>query len=448
MRRVLLISPPFYRLLGSHYNGINLGLCYISSVLNQNGFECSIYNADYLDSDHYTDQIGLIEAGEEYKTAMSNIEHPIWQECVQNILNYEPDFVGFSMFTANFPAVKNVSQLLKERSPDTKIVVGGPHVSLAKEAVLEEAEHVDFAVYGEGEYTFLEFVQGKPLGEIEGLCYRENDRVVVNRERPFIENLDELPFPQSTSFYPSTHRLIKHFVITSRGCPNRCSFCASPVLWKRRVRFRTVDNVMAELRELKEQGFGYIQFQDDTFTFNKKRLMALLDGMAREKMGFSWTCDTRLSCLDAEVLGKMKDAGCIRVKVGVESGNREILGKINKGITPELVMEKIKLIKEFGLGVTTYFMIGFPGETDREVKETLELAKKIGADYYSLSILTPYYGTEIYDDFMRDNDGKETREHLEYFYHQSKDMIFDTCISPDIIKEFFELNELGKGERI
>jgi len=447
-KRILLVSPPFYRLLGSHYNGINLGLGYISTVLNQNGFQCSIYNADYVDSEYYQDQLSLIAGYDEYKRTIADINHSIWRECVQNILSYKPDFVGFSMFTANFPAVNNISSLLKQKSPDIKIVVGGSHVTLAKEIVLEEAESVDFAIYGEGEYAFLELVMGKSLKDIDGLIYRNNGKIVVNKERTFIENLDTLPFPQRTNFYPGIQKLKTHYIITSRGCPNNCSFCASPVLWKRKVRFRSTDNVIAELRELKEQGFSYIQFQDDTFTFNKKRLLVLLDKMIREKMNFLWTCDTRLNCIDDEVLKKMIEAGCIRVKVGIESGNRDILKEINKGITPELVMEKIKLIKEYGLNITTYFMIGFPGETDQQARETVELAKKIEADYYSLSILAPYYGTSIYDDFIRSNNGKETKKHWEYFYHQSKDMIMNTDISPDVIDEFLSLNEYGKGHRI
>lgn len=447
-KKILLVSPPFYRLLGSHYNGINLGLGYISTVLNQNGFQCSIYNADYVDSEYYQDQLGLIAGYDEYKRTIANINHTIWGECVQNILNYKPDFVGFSMFTANFPAVNNISLLLKQKSPDIKIVVGGSHVTLAKEIVLEEAESVDFAIYGEGEYAFLELVRGKSLEDIDGLIYRNNGKIVINKERTFIKNLDTLPFPQRTNFYPSIQKLKAHYIITSRGCPNNCSFCASPILWKRKVRFRSIDNVIAELRGLKDQGFSYIQFQDDTFTFNKKRLLVLLDKMIQEKMNFSWTCDTRLNCIDAEVLKKMTEAGCIRVKVGIESGNRDILKEINKGITPELVMEKIKLIKEYGLNITTYFMIGFPEETDQQARETVELAKKIEADYYSLSILAPYYGTSIYDDFIRSNNGKETKKHWEYFYHQSKDMIMNTNISPDVIDEFLSLNEYGKGHRI
>lgn len=447
-KKILLVSPPFYRLLGSHYNGINLGLCYISALLNQKGFECNIYNADYLDIEYYPDQLGLIAGYDDYKKIIADINYPIWFECVQNIADYKPDFVGFTMFTANFPAVKNISLLLKQRYPHVRIVAGGPHVTLAKDIALREAECIDLGVCNEGEFTFLDLVQGKPLDEIYGLIYRNNGKIIVNKPRAFIDDLDVLPFPQRNNFYPNSQKLETHYIITSRGCPNVCSFCASPLLWKRSVRFRSIDNVITELKGLRDQGVKYIQFQDDTFTFNKKRLLGLLSRMIEEKLDFSWICDTRLNCIDSEVLESMKRAGCIRVKIGVESGNREILKNINKGITPELVINKVELIKKYGLGVAVYLMIGFPGETDDQARETIELAKKIEADYYSLSTLAPYYGTSIYDDFVKRSNGKETKKHWEYFYHQSKDMILNTGISPFIIEEFFMLNKLGKGSRI
>lgn len=445
--KVLLISPPFYRLMGSHYNGINLGLCYISAVLNQNGVQCHVYNADYVESEYYPDQLHLITSCDEYKKIISNIDHHIWKECVQNILAYQPDYVGFNMFTANFPSINNISLLLKQKLPDVRIVAGGPHVTLAKKIVLEEAKSIDFAICGEGEYALLELVQGKSLRNIDGLIYRDNGKIVVNREREFIKNLDILPFPQLTNIYPNTDILKVHYVITSRGCPYSCSFCASPLLWKKKVRFRSADNVIAELRSLKEQGFNYIQFQDDTFTLNYNT-SKLLDKMIQEKLNLSWTCDTHLNAINAETLKKIKDAGCIRIKIGVESGNKEILKKINKGITPELVLEKIKLIKKYDLSVTSYFMIGFPGETDQQARETIELAKRIEADYYSLSILAPYYGTSFYDDFIKKNGDKEIRKHWEYFYHQSRDMILNANLSSEVVEEFFSLNECGKGNRI
>jgi len=448
MTKVLLVSVPFYRLLGSHFNGINLGLAYLSSTLEKAGIECTIYNADYLPDKKYAGQVTLHNYYESYKEIMSNPSHPIWQECVSNILDYNPQWLGFNMFTANFPAVKIISQAIKRKAPDIKIIVGGPHVTLAKDMVLRKAAAIDFAIQGEGEINLLYLVQRMPLNKIKGLIYRCHDDIVVNSNSGFINDLDKLPFPNRKKPYLNGQQIDTHYIITSRGCPNNCTFCASPVIWKRKVRLRSVKNVIQELMEMKELGHKFIQFQDDTFTSNKIRLFDLLRRMYDEKLDFKWVCDTGLNFLDEEILQAMKSAGCIRVKVGIESGNRDILKTINKNITPELILEKTNLIKKAGLSLTVYFMIGFPGETDEQAMETIELAKKIEADYYSLSVVSPYFGTKLYGDFVKHNGDKKIREHWEYFFHQSGDMILTTNLSENIIDDFWALNSFGKGVRV
>jgi len=444
--KVLLVSPPFYRLMNSHYNGINLGLAYMAAVLEKHGIECRMYNADFKDNEAYADQRGLYENYSNYKTIVRASSHPIWEECMNLIIGYKPDFVGFSMFTANCPAVDILARQIKEVNPSIKIVAGGPHVSLAGKLVLQECQALDFAIQGEGEFNLLHLIQGKPIEEIQGLIYRKEGKIIVNNTQTLIGNIDDLPFPLRESFYPEKNQISSHYIITSRGCPNNCSFCASPVIWKRKVRFRSVENVFDELRLMKRAGYDYIQFLDDTFTFGKKRLLRLLNLL--ETLEMQWTCDTRLTCLDHEILSAMKRSGCIRVKVGIESGNAGILKRTNKGLTPELVVEKTRLIKEAGLSLTVYFMIGFPGETDIEALETIKLARKIAADYYSLSTLAPYYGTEIYNDFVNSERHQKMKNHWEYFFHQSRDMILTTGISEEVIEEFWSLNELGRGKRI
>ena len=449
MDNVLLVSSPFYRLQGSHYNGANLGLAYLSAVLEQEGIQCDLYNADFLQSDIYANQKELFAHYGDYKLIMNQTDHAIWRECVMNILAYHPTWLGFSMYTANVKAVKILSHLIKKTAPDVKIVVGGPHVTLAKGKVLEELENVDFAIYGEAEKSLLSLILQVPYRKIRGLIFRNQGQIVVNGKSPFIENLDELPFPNRNRFYIiNNQRIGDRYIMTSRGCPNNCSFCASPVIWERKVRFRSVENIIQELIQMKDLGYTFIQFQDDTFTFRKSRLLNLLRRMLEEEFDFQWTCDTRLTNLDNDILTLMKDAGCIRIKAGIESGNRDILRSINKGLTPETVIEKTALIKEVGLSLTAYFMIGFPGESEEQALDTIELAKKIQADYYSLSVVAPYYGTPLYQNFISNDGYKRLKDHWEYFFHQSQELILTTGISKDTIDDFMALNEYGKGIRI
>lgn len=447
-KKILLVNLPFYRLMGSHYNGINMGLCYISSVLNKNGSICKIYNADYFDSDKYADQIKLFEGTQMFKKIHQDPDHPIWLEVVDNILGFEPEFVGFTVYSADYPAARIVSAHLKKKKPSVKIVVGGPHITVGKMIPIEETPDFDYGVVGEGEYIMKDLVSGKPLPEIPGLIWRSSGKVMLNPVVPSIGNLDEIPFPDRVNFYPEGRHYNSHFVLTSRGCPNDCTFCASPRIWNRKVRFRSVDNVMEELRELTGRGIKFIQFQDDTFTFSKKRVLELSARIIAEGLKFEWICDTRLNCVDEEILLAMKKAGCIRVKVGIESGSRKILKLINKQITPEMAIEKTSLIRKLGLQFTAYYMIGFPEETNEDALETISLAKKIDADYNSLSIVSPYYGTEIYNDYLARNNNSALKNHWEYFFHQSKEMILTSQIDEKTIDEFLALNELSKGKRI
>jgi anaerobic magnesium-protoporphyrin IX monomethyl ester cyclase len=427
---------------------VNLGVCYIASVLNKNGHDAKIYNADYLNKDSYADQIQMLNNFCHYKEIHEQKEHFIWLETVDTIIKYKPDYIGLSIFTANLPAAKIIAEHIKKRASNIKIIVGGSHVTLEKEEILEESEYFDFAVYGEGEYATLQLMNDENLECIDNLIYRNKEVIKKNKPASLINNLDVIPFPDRNNFFPESIKYPSHFVMTSRGCPNNCTFCASPVIWGRKVRFRSVNNVIEELKILKENGYSYIQFIDDTFTFKKKRLLKLLNRMISENFNFEWVCDTRLVCIDQEIIKKMKKAGCVRVKVGIESGNRKILSSINKGLTPELVIEKVNLIKKEKLSVAAYFMIGFPGETSDEAIQTIELAKKLDIDYYSLSIVAPYYGTEIYDKFLDENTKNDIKQHWEYFFHQSKEMILTDRIDETVINEFLSLNDYGKGNRL
>lgn len=446
MNKILLVSPPFYRLMGSHYNGPHLGLSYISSYLDKFGIKNDILNLDYLPVDEYLDQIELLDGYDDYKSIMNNPNHNIWDICVDKIVASDSDVVGFTMFTANIPAVQIISKLLKQRKPNIKIIIGGPNVSINATSSMITISNADYAIRGEGEETLLEFMSGELLSSIKGLIYRdssnETNRLKINPQRDFIEDLDKLPYPNRGRIDLSGNPIGGNYIITSRGCPFRCSFCASPTIWQNRVRTRSVNNIMDELVHLKMLGNEFVQFKDDTLTMDKNRIMHLLNEMIRSNIDMEWVCDTRLNSLDIELLQRMRTAGCRRVKVGIESGSDEILKKIHKGITVQSIKDKIRLIKTANIDITAYFMIGFPGETDRNVEATIQLAKDIDIDYYSLSTVAPYYGTEIYDPILFD------KVKWECFFHQSKDMIMNTKISKEVIEKFWELNKIGKGKRL
>lgn len=446
--KILLISPPFYRLMGSHHDGIHLGLCYIASVLDKAGYEVKIYNADFFDSDRFLDQKGLFENYENYKSILNHLDHPIWQEAKENIKQFNPGIVGIQMYTGAYKSSKNIATISKEINPEIVIVAGGTHPTIEPEGTLKDGPY-DYLIRGEGEYSFLDLIKGKRKEKILGLSFKaKNGEIIHNPDRGFIEDIDTIPFPSRDLFLNGSEKIDRSAIITSRGCPFQCTYCVSPKIWRLKVRYRSIENVLKELEYIyRKYNLHLIRFQDDTFTLNKNRVKAICTGILERGLKFEWVCDTRVDRLDREILALMKKAGCIRVKIGVESGSDEILSKVNKGFNKSQIKKAVSAIKAVGIPLTVYLMVGFHSETNKQVKETINFAKEIGADYYSLSIVSPYYGTQMYQE-LEENGYKFNKSHWEYFYHQSNDMILNTKIDPVLIEEFFALNDFGKSGRI
>lgn len=446
MKKILLINPPFYRLMGSHFNGLSLGLLYISSVLKNSGYESNVYNADFLDGKSYLNQEEIFHNYMEYKRNLNNSEHAIWKEIKSKIEETSPDVVGISMHTGTYKSVKNIAAIAKCVSRDIAVIVGGPHPTLDPEGVLHNDPNIDLAVRGEGEHTFMELIRGKDKENILGLSYKKGSRVINNPDRPFIEDLDELPFPNREAVIDADkHDLAS--IITGRGCPFLCSYCASPQLWNRKVRFRSAENVILELAEIEDEIRDRIlYFSDDTFTINKERTKKICEKMISAGLKIKWKCDTRVDALDTELINVMKKAGCVRIKIGVESGSDRILTKINKGFNKDVIRKGVRLIKDQGVPITIYLMAGFPGETAEDLIETVKFAEELDVDYHSVSIFAPYFGTQIYREL--EQAGKLfNRSHWECFFHQSRDMAVNDRINNKVLDELFRLNE-KKGKKI
>lgn len=444
MKRVLLIAPPFYRLMGSHYNGLHLGIAYIAAVLKEYGHTVGVYNADYCNTDEYLNQRQLFNNYPSYKAVLNDLSNPIWGEIKNKISSFMPDLVGIAMLTANYKAAKNIAKIARQVDRNTKVVVGGAHVTLDPIGSLAE-EEFDYVIRGEGEFTFLELADDQKVEEIKGLSFKKGSKMVHNDDRPLIKKLDVLPFPCRDSFINDTEYLDFGNIITGRGCSFACSYCASPRLWHRTVRFRSIPNLISELEHLRENyNSPLIRFVDDTFTLNQRRAKEICRQIIDKKLDIKWVCDTRADCLDEELVALMKEAGCIRIKIGVESGSDRVLKSIKKGVTTQKIRQAVGLIKEQRLPLTIYLMAGFPGETNDDLRQTIEFAKELNANYVSLSVLAPYYGTQIWSDIEK-SGRKLDKEHWEYFYHQSQDMIVNHGLDPLILKEFFTLDELGDG---
>ena len=315
------------------------------------------------------------------------------------------------LFTTSpsFPLDVATIQRLKDENPNLMAGLVGPQVSILPEESLTAAPPVDFVARREFDYTILELAQDRPLSDILGLSYRANGRVHHNPDRPFIKDLDALPFVVDIYHRDLTmeHYNIPYLrypyvsIYTGRGCPHHCVYCLWPQTFTgRRYRVRSVANVAAEVRrslELFPQA-AEIFFDDDTFTANAQRAQELSRALA--PLNCTWSATARVNT-SYETLKAMKDGGLRLVVVGFESGDAQVLENIRKGATLDLARRFVKWCRELGIQVHGTFMVGLPGETKESIEASIRFACELDPDTIQVSLATPYPGTEFYE-YCRD----------------------------------------------
>jgi anaerobic magnesium-protoporphyrin IX monomethyl ester cyclase len=323
---------------------------------------------------------------------------------IEKIREYRPNIVGITAMTPTIKKAANIARKIKKKIKTT-ILVGGNHVTALPKETLKEFPSFDIGIVGEGEETLKEICENKPLKKIKGITYRRGKRIMVNKRRPPIENLDELPFPARDLIDMKKYRgastpgLSREFLnITelyiNRGCNwGLCTFCAS-MLTHCKFRERSIDNVIAEMKEcIKKYGINHFTIDDDTLTTSKKRTLEFCKKVKR--LNVTWDCDSRVT-VDKKMLKVMKESGCKKIAFGVESGSQKILQLIKKGITINQIKNAFKWCKEVGIETSAFFMIGsHPDETWEDLEMTKKLIKEIKPDYITASIAVPYPGTEL-----------------------------------------------------
>jgi len=323
---------------------------------------------------------------------------------------FGPDLAGVTGLTANIKIGAMILGWLKEDAPGVFTAVGGPHGSAIPGQTLLEFTQIDAVVMGEGEMTWVELAerleQGRPLAGTAGLAFRSRESIVVEERRPLIKDLDELPFPARDlidhSLYKGAaspgldamlHRSTEIF--TTRGCPERCTFCASKVTFNRTVRFRSADNVLQEVDQCVERwGYRHFTIEDDTFTYRPTRLEDLCEGL--KERGVTWDCDTRVNVVTKDMLIMMKNAGCQKVAFGVESGSPRILELLKKDTSIGQIKNAFRWAHEAGLITTAFFLIGgHPDETPEDLEMSIRLMREIDPDLMAAAIAVPFPGTEL-----------------------------------------------------
>jgi anaerobic magnesium-protoporphyrin IX monomethyl ester cyclase len=364
----------------------SLGVCYIAGVLEKSGHTVEIIDA-------YVEGITL-------------------KQLLKRLKGLAPDCVGVTFTSENRFDAFDVFGEVKKAIPGVITCAGGPHATLAAEDTLANIPDIDFIIRGEGEETAVELArtlsEKKSVENISGLSYRKDGKVCHNPDRPLISDLDKLPFPAwhlvpwekyaFTLDVPGRGELRAANMMTSRGCPFTCNFCASSKVWGRRFRMRSVDNILKEIELLRDKyRIQALWIFDDTFTVNRKRVEDFCISLLEKKWDLSWFCEIRVDTVDKELLTLMKKAGCYSVGFGVESGSQEILDKvIGKRISLEQVKNVAEICRAVGIVSNPFFIFSHPGETRDDINKTMEMINSWPKpSSISLSLLHVYPGTKL-----------------------------------------------------
>lgn len=352
-----------------------LGLGYIAGYLKKHGIAVEIVDCTFLSLD----------------------------KALEKVRRSNPRIVGIQvMFSMKEKAVQ-MAQILRKNCE--LLVAGGPLPTSNPDDFLQ---FFDVVCIGEGEETMLELVnavqKGEELRKVKGIAYRENGKTMLTPSRDFMKNLDDIPFPARETFdnrayqryYSTNFGYTTTSVMTSRGCPFECDFCSRPVFGNT-FRSRSDQNIAQEVEAVHKLGYERVWFADDCFTLGRKRLLSICDELVRRHVSIGWECLSRVDTIDREVAERMKKAGCVRVFFGIESGNDSILKIMNKQITTRQAREAVHICKKAGIQVGAFFILGYPGETDRTILDTVDFASSLPLDYLSFTFPYPIPGTPLFE---------------------------------------------------
>ena len=367
-------------------------------------------------------------------------------------------FIGISFMTNQFADAVRLSEKIKGILPDILLVGGGPHPSSIPERTLREIKGFDIVVRGEGEETIREIAEtlltGSAVDAVKGLCYKRGEEIIRTPDREFIKDLDSLPFP-AWEYFDIKRYSVFHLtrtahapvfaLLSSRGCPNFCTFCDSHTIFSRKFRSRNAKNIFDEIMFLHKM-YGMIEFDfvDDLFTIQKALVLEFCRLIKESGIPFKWMANARVNAVDREILRVMSDAGCTRVDFGVESGDITVRKLMRKNITDEQIRQAHKIAHEVGISTGTFTMVGNLGETKNSVKLTVKLLKEIGDDVM-VSIACPYPGTELYriakgKGFIRNEDWSRYVTSPTYLPDYKPVMRTEFLTEDEILESFYYIH--------
>ena len=319
-----------------------------------------------------------------------------------DLKEFQPDFLVANIATPTFQSDMIAIKLAKDINPSIcTIVKGAPFLTYNTNTIYENP-FIDYVIIGEAEFTLKEILEGVPNNEILGSCYRENFQPIKNEKRPFIENLDELPFPARHLVDNSIYRRpdngkVQAVVKVARGCPFHCFFCLATPVSGAKVRKRSPENIVAELKECVEKyNIRNFLFWSDIFNLDREWTLELCKKIIESGLKITWSSNTRADTMDDEMAKMMYKSGCRLVSIGVESGSQKMLDKIGKKITLDNIRNTVRILKKNKIKIYNYFVIGLPWETEETVEETIKFAIELDSNFISFYTATPLPGTKYF----------------------------------------------------
>ena len=359
----------------------------------------------------------LQNAGHEVKVIdNARVQLPV-EKVVERVKREDPEVVGVSALTPTFKQGVKIASAIKTETPDVKIIFGNYHATFTYERLLMKYPIIDYVVLGEAEYTVLELVEVLEKNEktkrVKGVAFRHNGGVVKTPPRPFIQNLDELPLPDRTLLEQAYHSELVGIlgssgkfttVLTSRGCPYNCRYCACAAFSQRKVRFRSPEAVVAEMEQLQGEGYEEVGFVDDNLLLDRHRMEKICDLLMEKGIKLNLWAEGRVDQASREMLRKFARVGCKTIYFGVESSSQKVLDYYGKNISPELSRKAMRNCKEVGIeNVIGSFIVGAPIETREDIRRTFDFAINLkGMDFPQMNVLMLSPGMDLWDMAVRE----------------------------------------------
>jgi radical SAM superfamily enzyme YgiQ (UPF0313 family) len=392
--KILLIYPYCLddRLQAEDVRVVPIGLYYIGALLKEHRYDVEILNWHDI----------------------NKTPHKIEETLKEKM----PAVLGFSIVHANRWGGIDIARIARRVLPEVKIVFGGIGTTFLWKHLLKNFEEIDFAILGEGEYSFFNLVQCIEKGDyeevehIKGISFRKKGKIVKTDKADVIQDLDQLPIP--SKYFEFQH------LSSSRGCAANCTFCGSPQFWGRKVRFHSPDYFVEQMEQLYHKGVTFFYISDDTFTMRTDRVIQICKKIIEKNLKITWFAISRVNHVNDEMLYWMRKAGCIQISYGVESGSEKIRAMLNKNITTDDIKRAFTMTIRYGILARAYFIYGSPGENGKTIQETIDLIhdiKPLSAIFYILDV---FPGTTLYEEFQRrtkagDDIWSERIEDIMYF---------------------------------